>query len=631
MSCSRSGSSSTSAAAAMARAKAEAAKARLMFADEEERIKVEKAKLEAKMDKMVLKRETAAAVAEAEALEAAVDTSVHSKCEPQLETAPADVMQRTSEYVEQMNLHAVAESGSKAEPLPSEETVKPHTELPVTNSVPATRLKSESCLDDAEFNHMRSKRDSAQPSQFTPGLNHPSGNTPDDSQRRRQTHFTQSSMPPFPKESQTPQNSQQDKTDISDFVRYFARRELVNTGLVQFNDQPESFRAWQRSFQNAVSGLNLTASEEMDLLVKWLGKESAEHAKRMRSVHINQPSKGLNMIWTRLEECYGAPEVIERALFRRVESFPRISSRDYSKLHELSDLLMEIESAKADGYLPGLSYLDTARGINPIVQKLPFKLQEKWLSHGAGYKERYCVAFPPFEVLVDFISQQAKIRNDPGFNFSTQTDSLYKTDKANWKPSKSRDVSVNKINVSSPVHLDTDKDERKTEDAERLCPIHKRPHLLRKCRSFREKPLDERFAFLKEKRICFKCCLATTHTAKYFRFVSKCSECGSEKHISALHPGPAPKVQEAVSLPQHGGEEVTIPPTEVEANCTEVCRGDLSNKSCSKISLAKVYPKGQPEKAMKVYVILDEQSNRSLARSDFFDASKKMPQFLHIS
>lgn len=140
--------------------------------------------------------------------------------------------------------------------------------------------------------------------------------------------------------------TKQDKTDISDFVRYLTRRELVNTGLVQFNDKPESFRAWQRSFQNAVKGLNLTASEKMDLLVKWLGKESPEDAKRMRSVHINQPLKGLDMIWTRLEECYGAPEVIERALFRRVENFPRIASRDYSKLHELSDLLMEIESIK---------------------------------------------------------------------------------------------------------------------------------------------------------------------------------------------------------------------------------------------------------------------------------------------
>ncbi|XP_073772958.1 uncharacterized protein [Danio rerio] len=375
--------------------------------------------------------------------------------------------------------------------------------------------------------------------------------------------------------------------------------------------------------KNAVSGLDLTASEEMDLLVKWLGKESAEHAKRMRSVHINQPLKGLDMIWTRLEECYGAPEVIERALFRRIESFPRISSRDYSKLHELSDLLMEIEAAKADGYLAGLTYLDTAKGINPIIQKLPFNLQEKWLSYGAGYKERYGVSFPPFEVLVDFISQQARIRNDPGFNFFTQTDSVYKTEKSSWKSNKLREVSVNKMNVSTPVHLDTDKDERKSVDAEKLCPIHNKPHLLRNCRSFREKPLEERYAFLKEKCICFKCCIATTHIAKNCKFVTKCSECGSEKHISALHPGPVQKAQETVSLPLHGGEQVSTSLEEVEAHCTEVCRDDHSSKSCSKISLAKVYPKGQPEKAMKVYVILDEQSNRSLARSEFFDAFKE--------
>lgn len=107
--------------------------------------------------------------------------------------------------------------------------------------------------------------------------------------------------------------------------------------------------------------------------------------------------------------------------------------------------------------------------------------------------------------------------------------------------------------------------------------------------------------------------------------MTKSSECGSEKHISALHLGPPPKSQEAASLPQHGGEEVFTPPTEVQAHCTEVCRGDLSNKSCSKISLAKVYPKGQPE---KVYVILDEQSNRSLACSEFFDAfTENAPTF----
>lgn len=71
------------------------------------------------------------------------------------------------------------------------------------------------------------------------------------------------------------------------------------------------------------------------------------------------------MIWDRLDACYGAPEVIEDALFQRINSFPRISNRDYTKLHELSDLLMELEAAKADGDLPGLYYLDTSRGITP--------------------------------------------------------------------------------------------------------------------------------------------------------------------------------------------------------------------------------------------------------------------------
>ncbi len=62
LSCSRSGSSSTSAAARLwPEQKLKQPRHVLMFADEEERIKVEKAKLEAKMDKMVLKRETAAA------------------------------------------------------------------------------------------------------------------------------------------------------------------------------------------------------------------------------------------------------------------------------------------------------------------------------------------------------------------------------------------------------------------------------------------------------------------------------------------------------------------------------------------------------------------------------------------
>ena len=42
------------------------------------------------------------------------------------------------------------------------------------------------------------------------------------------------------------------------------------------------------------------------------------------------------------------------------------------------------------------------------------------------------------------------------------------------------------------------------------------------------------------------------------------------------------------------------------------------NRSCSKICLI-VYPKGDRNKVIKPYAIIDDKSNRSLARSDFFD------------
>lgn len=75
----------------------------------------------------------------------------------------------------------------------------------------------------------------------------------------------------------------------------------------------------------ATDGLNLSASQKMDLLLKWLGNESAEHVERIRAIHINRPEAGLEMIWQRLEKTYGSVEVIEEALFKRLDTFPKMT------------------------------------------------------------------------------------------------------------------------------------------------------------------------------------------------------------------------------------------------------------------------------------------------------------------
>lgn len=75
--------------------------------------------------------------------------------------------------------------------------------------------------------------------------------------------------------------------------------------------------------------LNPSDQEELNLLVKWLGSESAAQAKRIRSVHVHNPTAGVNMIWQHLEECYGCPEMTEHALLKRLETFPCISNKDH--------------------------------------------------------------------------------------------------------------------------------------------------------------------------------------------------------------------------------------------------------------------------------------------------------------
>lgn len=554
--------SSRSSVAAVAHAEAEAAKVHLSFAEKEMKMKVEKAHLEASMDMLKQEKETAAAVAKADALEAAVDhNSERLSCRLFRDCTPMDSAQRTKDFVMQQ-----AKTNSPS------------------LSMPGIELFSDDQIGQVYEPQQR--------------------NTPVLLQEGNASSGFASAA------SYVHNNS-----NMNDFVRYLARRELVSTGLLKFNDQPESYRAWQCSFKNAIRNLDLTFSEEIDLLVKWLGKESAEHVNRIRMVNANNPERGLKMIWDRLQECYGSPEVIENSLFRRLESFPVLTNKDYGRLRELSDLLMELQSAKADGDLPGLAVLDTARGINPIVLKLPFGLQDRWLSVGSDYKLKHNVPFPPFDVFVNFVSQQARIRNDPSFSFTSWVNAP--TKQTSWRQSKPKEISVHKTEVSPNVSCN--KDKLFSNDCDKLCPIHKKTHPLRKCRVFQEKSLEERKAFLKENGICFRCCMSSLHIAKNCKAHVKCTDCGSERHDTVLHQEPTALVKDLSPHTDHGGEGNLGSSSGISSHCTQVCGGDLAGRSCSKICLAKVYPSGCPDKAVKLYAIIDDQSNRSMARSELFD------------
>lgn len=170
-------------------------------------------------------------------------------------------------------------------------------------------------------------------------------------------------------------------------------------------------------------------------------------------------------------------EIIEKSLFQHLD-FPEISAEDYIKLHELEDLLMEIQGAEDDGFLAGLSYLNTSQGIGPTVDKLQYWLSNKWLSPGSFHIEQYNGQCPPFEYFIT-LCYEAKKRNDQ--HFIRQGSSITAT-----RPDKS---TINNSTWTNPFQ----------------CPkrtVHyTKTHPLKRCRTSRNKLPDDRKCFLTERNM----------------------------------------------------------------------------------------------------------------------------------
>ena len=73
--------------------------------------------------------------------------------------------------------------------------------------------------------------------------------------------------------------------------------------------------------RNIFKELKVSSIEELDQLTKCLGPELKKYALSIRSANTLQPERGLILIWARLEDRYGKPEMVEAALIANSETF----------------------------------------------------------------------------------------------------------------------------------------------------------------------------------------------------------------------------------------------------------------------------------------------------------------------
>ena len=414
----------------------------------------------------------------------------------------------------------------------------------------------------------------------------------------------------------------------SEFTKFIVKKDLLLSRLTKFNDQPEFYAVWKSSFDSIMLELQVSATEEMDLLIKWLGPESSKQAVGLRAASASNPIRGLQRIWERLEERYASPEMVHASLLKKLESFPKLNSKDNKGLYTLADIVAEIECVKENPkYQTLLGYFDSSSGVSPVVSKLPYNIQEKWTTEAVRYKKLHYVAYPPFTVFASFLRDIAKVRNDPSFMYES-TPSVKATKKSSTNVFTKKTGVLQKASVSTPQEnrLET------TTQFLTMCPIHNTNHVLNKCRGFRKLPIDERKQILSQNNLCYKCCSMKKHIAKHCKANIHCEVCKSKKHPTGLHVdkndvGKSEQVKnsETHETPaSHGGEgqdplSINSNDEQLVSTCTQVCGDSFQGKSCGKTVLVKVYPKGQANKALKLYAIVDDQSNRTLAKTEFFD------------
>lgn len=371
--------------------------------------------------------------------------------------------------------------------------------------------------------------------------------------------------------------------------------------LHQCNDEPQSFEVWRASFHSVIQELNVNPFEELDMLVKHLGNESSSYAQSLRTSNARTPERAVKLIWERLEERYGRPEIIESFLKSKLEKCPVLSNKDNKKLYEHSDLLDEILSAKEDPkFAVQFAMFDSSRGVNSIVTKLTYSVQQKWVTHASRYKVRKNIPYPSFSVFLEFIHDTCRMRNDPAFDFvPTQ-----RKDKC----TQHKDDKVFVVNRKTDVHgeqTETNKDKRVR------CLIHNSGHPLTECKDFKSKTWDQRRALLRSKGVCFKCLASTDHLSPKCPVEVTCDKCGGKNHLTLMH--------REEPIKSHGGEPQADSKVHVSANCTAICGKEFKGRSCGKTVLVDVTSTSLPAKKFRVYALLDDQSNRPLVTPELCD------------
>ena len=363
-----------------------------------------------------------------------------------------------------------------------------------------------------------------------------------------------------------------------------------------FEGNPLEYPSWKCAFSALIESRKVEPSDRIYYLKRFLGGDALKCVKCFLLIPTpDSYQEALSL----LESRYGDKFSVAQAFKAKIESWPKVGSKNSSALREFSDFLRQC--CVAAKHNQNLRVLDDESQNRLMLSKLPEWLVSRWSRQVYNYRLKYQM-YPPFSEFVSFLAKEADIACDP------VTSSICKP-----SISSSNDKGIKTLG---------DKTTRTCNAIQSLTCVYcsKKNHSLEKCFSLQSKSKDEKCKFIQESGLCFGC-LQSGHVSKRCRNRLKCDNCG-KTHPTVLHntqSGENDETKKAKSQPSKGATKEEAKGDKQVSKHVSLCTND--QEMCRRSTMVvPVYVSSQSNsRSVLTYALLDTQSDTSFISEELCD------------
>ncbi|XP_051792767.1 uncharacterized protein LOC127530320 [Acanthochromis polyacanthus] len=298
-----------------------------------------------------------------------------------------------------------------------------------------------------------------------------------------------------------------------------------------FTGDPIQFIEWRASFTSLIDRKNISSADKLHYLRRYVGGPAR---KTLDGIFYRTDDAAYKDAWNRLNHRYGQPFIIQRAFREKLANWPKIQSKDAEGFRTFADFLHACQGAMP--HVKSLEILNDCEENQRLVQKLPDWAASRW-NREVTYIMKERQEFPSFQDFVTFMLMEAEVACNPITSFHALRSSESPTDKRFLKERKTKSSIVHTQTVSETDNLVQPRTVFKAPCM--LCQDSK--HRLHSCPEFKEKSLNKRRTYVKEKKLCYGC-LKPGHSAKECRHRHSCDTCKG-RHPTCLHDNSLSKVK----------------------------------------------------------------------------------------